>query len=168
MIWSFWLIFKRLRKRKKLLYLALLYFNWWIKQNWINSYLGFAIRGILRNFATKNIAKGREGIVHGLIVNGLVEIFDKNISNTRSTKARDRILCFKFSLNPLGFSFTRETDTKVTRSKSWATWKLQFSSQRMIKTPISPNYQVPNGYFDISYLGLLIHSMAKINLNNSK
>ena len=75
-------------KDKILLYLALLYFNWWIKQNWINSYLGFAIRGILRNFATKNIAKGREGIVHGLIVNGLVEIFDKNISNTRSTKAR--------------------------------------------------------------------------------
>ena len=75
-------------KNKILLYLALLYFNWWIKQNWINSYLGFAIRGILRNFATKNIAKGREGIVHGLIVNSLVEIFDKNISNTRSTKAR--------------------------------------------------------------------------------
>ena len=76
------------KKNKILLYLALLYFNSRIKQNWINSYLGFAIRGILRNFATKNIAKGREGIVHGLIVNSLVEIFDKNISNTRSTKAR--------------------------------------------------------------------------------
>ena len=31
-----------------------------------------------------------------------------------------RILCFKFSLNPLRFSFTRETDTKMSRAKSWA------------------------------------------------
>ena len=61
-----------------------------------------------------------------------------------------RILCFKISLNPLRFSLTRETDTKMTRSKSWAIWKLQFSSQKMTKTPIFPNYQVPNGYFGIS------------------
>ena len=30
------------------------------------------------------------------------------------------ILCFKFSLNPLKFSLTRETDTKTSRAKSWA------------------------------------------------
>merc|ERR1712051_947161 len=30
------------------------------------------------------------------------------------------ILCFKFCLNPLIFSLTRETDTKLTRARSWA------------------------------------------------
>ena len=33
------------------------------------------------------------------------------------------ILCFKFSLNPLRFSLTRETDSKLTRAKSWAIFK---------------------------------------------
>jgi hypothetical protein len=30
--------------------------------------------------------------------------------------AKVRILCFKFSLNPLRFSLTRKTDTKLTRA----------------------------------------------------
>ena len=34
-----------------------------------------------------------------------------------------RILCLKLSLNPLRFSLMRETDTKVTRAKSWAICK---------------------------------------------
>ena len=67
-----------------------------------------------------------------------------------NSSSEGRILCFKFSLNPLKCSLMRETDIKLTRSKSWAIWKLQFLSQKMTKTPISPNYQVPNGYFDIS------------------
>ena len=36
----------------------------------------------------------------------------------RSTKAR--ILCFKFSLNPLRFSLTRKTNTKIRKAKRWA------------------------------------------------
>jgi hypothetical protein len=32
--------------------------------------------------------------------------------------AKDRILCFNFSLNPLKFSHMRETNTKMTSAKS--------------------------------------------------
>ena len=34
-----------------------------------------------------------------------------------------RIFCFKFSLNSLRFSLMRETDTRITRAKSWAICK---------------------------------------------
>ena len=48
-------------------------------------------------------------------------------STLSSGTAKDRILCFNFSLNPLRFSIKRETDTKMTRAKSWANWtKHQF------------------------------------------
>ena len=38
--------------------------------------------------------------------------------NQEVLELKVRILCFRFSLNPLRFSFTRETDTKLTRAKS--------------------------------------------------
>ena len=35
----------------------------------------------------------------------------------------DQIMCFLFPLNSLRFSFTRESDTKITRLKSWVICK---------------------------------------------
>ena len=53
---------------------------------------------------------------------------------------RGRILCFKFSL-------MRKTDQKdqIQKLSNLKTFK-----SKMTKTPIFPNYQVPDGYFDIS------------------
>ena len=47
-----------------------------------------------------------------------------HIKYTHSKETKVRILCLKFSLNPLRFSLMRETDTKMTRAKIRA--KLQF------------------------------------------
>ena len=56
-------------------------------------------------------AKGRKGWASILTVS-------KSSSSIMPTVVW--ILCLKFSLNPLGFSITRETGTKMTRAKSWA------------------------------------------------
>ena len=60
---------------------------------------------------------------------------------------RGQILCFIFSLNPLKFSLMRKTDQKdqIQKLSNLKTFK-----SKMTKTPIFPNYQVPDGYFDIS------------------
>ena len=44
-------------------------------------------------------------------------------SQGRVFSSKVRILCLNFSLNLLRFSLTRETDTKMTRAKSWAIFK---------------------------------------------
>ena len=44
----------------------------------------------------------------------------------RGREAKAWVLCFKFSLNPLRFSLTREIDTKMTVAKSWTIGQLQF------------------------------------------
>ena len=38
-----------------------------------------------------------------------------------STEPKGSISCFKFSLNPLRIFLIKETDTKTSRGKSWAT-----------------------------------------------
>ena len=40
------------------------------------------------------------------------------LNNKIIVGSKVRNLCFKFSLNPLRFSLTKETDTKLTRSRS--------------------------------------------------
>ena len=73
------------------------------------------------------------------------------LSSQLLTRLKVRILCFRFSLNPLRFFLTRETDTKIRRSqklsylKNFNSWK-----KKLTKTPILPNCQVPNGYFSIN------------------
>jgi hypothetical protein len=56
-----------------------------------------------------------------------------------------RIMCFLFSLNSLKCSLMRESNTKMTRDKSWSICKP--STIKLTKRPILPNYQVPNGSF---------------------
>ena len=57
--------------------------------------------------------------------------------NQEVLELKVRILCFRFSLNPLRFSLTRETDTKLTRAKSWAICKTSIIEwQNLHKTPI--------------------------------
>ena len=46
------------------------------------------------------------------------------------------ILCLKFSLYPLRFSLTRETDTKMTKVKSWAIFIFNSWTIKLTKTPI--------------------------------
>ena len=57
-----------------------------------------------------------------------------------------RILYLKFSLNPLRFSFTIETDTKMTRA---ILAKLQFLNDKLTKTPIFLNCQAPNVFLSV-------------------
>jgi len=41
----------------------------------------YSVDGYLGNFAAEDIAKGRECIVHGLVVDGFVQIFDEDVAN---------------------------------------------------------------------------------------
>ena len=41
---------------------------------------------ILSNLARQDVSKGRECIIHGLVVNRLVQILDENISNSGSSQ----------------------------------------------------------------------------------
>ena len=66
------------------------------------------------------------------------------------------IFPFKFSHNPLKFSFTRETDIKMTRTKklnnlqNFKSWKIELTN-----TPIFPTCQVKNSFLICMYLQLI-------------
>ena len=56
-------------------------------------------------------------------------------------------LIFGITINFIS-SLVRETDTIMTRAKSLANCKtLIFLKDKLTKTPILPNFQVPNGFF---------------------
>ena len=61
------------------------------------------------------------------VANSFSKIFDLTSSWGRVFgKPIDRILCYRFSLNPRRFSLMRETSSKMTSAKSWTICKLQF------------------------------------------
>ena len=42
----------------------------------------------LSDFAAEDVAEGREGVVHGLVVDGLVQVLDEDVANSGPAKAR--------------------------------------------------------------------------------
>ena len=41
---------------------------------------------ILSDLAGKDVSEGREGVVHGFVVNGLVQVLDEHVANSRSSQ----------------------------------------------------------------------------------
>ncbi len=41
----------------------------------------------LGNLAAEDVPKSGEGVVHGFVVNGLVQVFDEDVANSGSAKA---------------------------------------------------------------------------------
>ena len=48
-------------------------------------YLAGAVT-ILSDLAGQDVSEGGEGVVHGLVVDGLVQVFDKDVADTRPTE----------------------------------------------------------------------------------
>ena len=40
------------------------------------------------HLARQDVSKGRESVVQSLVVNGLVQVFDEDVSHARATKSR--------------------------------------------------------------------------------
>ena len=42
---------------------------------------------VLSDFAAEDVAEGREGVVHGLVVDGLVQVLDEDVADAGPAKA---------------------------------------------------------------------------------
>ena len=61
----------------------------------------FAVGHVGGNFATQDVAESGKGVVHGLVVNGLVQVLDEDIANTGAAEAGVTLTPH----DPDGFSF---------------------------------------------------------------
>ena len=41
---------------------------------------------LFTHLAAEDVPKGREGVVHGLVVNALVQVFDEDVAHTRAAE----------------------------------------------------------------------------------
>ena len=76
----------------------------------------------LGNFAAKNVSKGREGVVHGLIVDRFVEVLDEDISNSGSAETGVSLAPH----DPNGFALQ---DVEVHRIQSTFSWKQNIETE---------------------------------------
>jgi hypothetical protein len=47
--------------------------------------LGISVARVLGHLAAQDVAKSRKGIVHGLVVYGLVEVLDEDVAHAYNT-----------------------------------------------------------------------------------
>ena len=50
-------------------------------------YLAASI-GILSHLTGQDVSESREGVIHGLVVDGLVQVLDKDVTDSRSSEGR--------------------------------------------------------------------------------